>query len=207
MHDMNHIVGSHDIVLLTLDTLRYDVAQNELEQGRLPVLSRYISRWEPRHSPGSFTYAAHQAFFAGFLPTPVDDPLAPRLMAVDFQGSRSVGAKTKVFEAANIVEGLTNEGYHTICIGGVGFFNLQTPLGRVLPGMFHESHWREETGVTSPGSTCHQVDKALEVLRHRRGDKRIFLFMNISAIHQPNYFYHGEKVLRGLRRMILILMQ
>ena len=68
--DMHAIVGSHDIVFITLDTLRYDVAQALFEAGELPVLGRFLpaTGWEQRHSPATFTYAAHQAFFAGFLP-------------------------------------------------------------------------------------------------------------------------------------------
>ena len=39
--DMHTIVGSHDIVFITLDTLRYDVAQALYEAGELPVLGRF----------------------------------------------------------------------------------------------------------------------------------------------------------------------
>ena len=67
--DMTEIVGSHDLALITLDTLRYDVAVEELAAGRTPNLARLVGTWEQRHTPGSFTYAAHAAFFAGFLPT------------------------------------------------------------------------------------------------------------------------------------------
>lgn len=63
MTDMNQIVGSHDIVMITLDTLRYDVAK--LEEENCPNLCGSGS-WEKRHTPGSFTYAAHHAFFGGF---------------------------------------------------------------------------------------------------------------------------------------------
>ncbi|NPC86517.1 metalloenzyme domain-containing protein, partial [Pyxidicoccus fallax] len=70
--DMNTVVGSHDLLFITLDTLRYDVAEELAATGRTPHLSALLpgGRWEPRHSPASFTYAAHHAFFAGFLPTP-----------------------------------------------------------------------------------------------------------------------------------------
>lgn len=63
MTDMNQIVGSHDIVMITLDTLRYDVAK--LEEENCPNLCGSGS-WEKRHTPGSFTYAAHHAFLADF---------------------------------------------------------------------------------------------------------------------------------------------
>lgn len=73
MFNMNQIVGTHDILFITLDTLRYDVAKEYLTQRRLPNLAAVLPKngWEQRHSPGNFTYAAHHAFFAGFFPTPV----------------------------------------------------------------------------------------------------------------------------------------
>lgn len=68
---MRDLIGSHDLLFVTLDTLRYDVAAELAETGRTPNLARALpGGWERRHSPASFTYAAHQAFFAGFLPTP-----------------------------------------------------------------------------------------------------------------------------------------
>src|SRR5690242_1850971 len=38
MIDARSLIGTHDILLLTLDTLRYDVAQAALEQGLTPNL-------------------------------------------------------------------------------------------------------------------------------------------------------------------------
>jgi hypothetical protein len=147
--DMNQVVGTHDIVFITLDTLRYDVAQSLFEHGELPVLSEHLGLkgWGRRHTPGSFTYAAHHAFFAGFLPTPAVPGRHPRLFATAFRGSETTAATTCVFEEADIVAGLRGRGYHTLCVGGVGFFNQQTALGRVLPGLFEESHWSPAMGV------------------------------------------------------------
>lgn len=193
MFNMNSIVHTHDIVLITLDTLRFDVAQRELERGNLPTLSKYIDTWEKRHSPGSFTYASHHAIFAGFFPTPIDDPLAPRLMAVDFLGSTSTNENTFTFKTSTIVEGLSKEEYHTICIGGVGFFNKQNPLGCTLPSYFDTSIWTPELGVTCKDSTKNQIDESITIINSLPEDKRVFLFINISALHQPNYFYDHTK--------------
>ena len=191
--DMHRIVGTHDLVLITLDTLRFDVASTELQAGRLPVLQSLLGQhdWEQRHAPATFTYAAHCAFFAGFLPTPARPGRHPRLLAVQFDGSETIDAGTFVFaDVDNIVTGLTQVGYRTICIGGVGFFNLRNPLGSALPNLFTERYWRPEFSVTAPASTQAQVTLACErladpQLRHTR----VFLFMNLSAIHQPNRHY------------------
>lgn len=191
--NMHDIVGSHDILFVTLDTLRYDAAQRCFEAGRLPTLAPHLpsAGWEKRHTPANFTYAAHQAFFAGFLPTPVAPGRHPRLFALDFAGSETTDANTFVFSSrANIVQGFSDLGYRTICIGGVGFFNLANPLGRALPDQFDEAHWSPAFGVTAHDSTERQVALACERLRaDDLRDRRCFTFLNISAIHQPNRHY------------------
>lgn len=190
--NMHKIVGDHDVILITLDTLRFDAAANAFAAGRLPVLSRWLPQgFECRHSPASFTYAAHQAFLTGFLPTPArPSPGAahPRLFALAFPGSESTTASTFVFEhGASLPEAFTHLGYRSICIGGVGFFNQRNPLGSVLPKLFEQSYWREEFGVRNPDSTAAQVELACELLA--ASQQRVFMLLNVSAIHQPNQHY------------------
>lgn len=179
-----------DLLWVTLDTLRYDVAKAAFEAGELPVLSRYLPKtgWEERHTPGSFTYAAHAAFFAGFLPTPARPGRHVRPFALAFRGSETTGADTVVLDGPSIPEALSASGMRTICVGGTGFFNLQTPVGRDLPGRFDEAHWDPSLGVTDPASTDNQVRLALERLAAFPDDP-VFLFVNVSALHQPNRFY------------------
>ncbi len=189
--DMNEVVGHHDLLMVTLDTLRYDVAAELAAAGRLPNLARVLpdGRWEARHTPGSFTYAAHTAFLAGFLPTPLGPGPHPRLFAARFGGSESTAPNTWVFEESDLPAGLARAGYHTACIGGVGFFNKQGALGSVLPGMFAESHWDPELGVTSPISFEAQVARAERVVGALDTDQRLFLLVNVAALHQPNWFH------------------
>ena len=191
MIDANATIGTHDIVWVTLDTLRYDVAARCIADGTTPFLASVLPGgiWEKRHTPGSFTFAAHAAFFAGFLPTPASPGRHERLFALAFPGSETTGPRTAVFDAATVVAGLANRGYHTLCVGGVGFFNQRTPLGSVLPRLFVESYWRPEMGVTHPRSTEFQVDQALSSAAALPPDRRLFLFLNVSAMHQPNYMY------------------
>lgn len=189
MRDMNHLVGSADILIMTFDTLRYDVAASAHAAGRTPFLTQLLPRgWEARHTPGNFTLAAHAAFFAGFFPTPIDEHSAPRPFALRFPGSRSVSPATCVLEGATIVEGLHAHGYHSICIGGVGFFNKQTPLGRMFPSQFIESYWSPKLGVSHPSSAEHQVELAVQRLEQAPPGP-VFLFVNLSALHAPTHFY------------------
>ncbi|MBT2283555.1 STM4013/SEN3800 family hydrolase [Paenibacillus polymyxa] len=192
MPDMNTIVGSHDLLMITLDTLRYDVAK--LEEENCPNLCG-SGPWEKRHTPGSFTYAAHHAFFGGFMPTPANTDKASHVRLFH---SRNTGLKTHphtwLFDTPDIVSGFAAEGYRTICIGGVIFFTKKNPLAKVLPGYFQQSYWRMNFGVTNPKSTEHQVQHALKLLEQTPPDEKIFMFLNVSAIHGPNrYFVEGAK--------------
>jgi len=190
MLNMNQCVGHSHILMITFDTLRYDVACQQLQLGNTPNLANVLSEqgWQKCHSPASFTYAAHVAFFAGFLPTPATPGRHVRLFALKFSGSESTGATTFEFDTPDIVSGLANEGYRTLCIGGVGFFKKQNPLSQQLPALFQESYWDESLGVTCADSTRNQIDLACRLLKENQ-QQPIFMFINISALHQPNYFY------------------
>jgi membrane-anchored protein YejM (alkaline phosphatase superfamily) len=182
-----------NIVMITLDTLRLDVALASFAAQELPTLQHFFpAGFESRYTNGSFTYAAHHAFFAGFLPTPMTPGIHPRLFALEFSGSETIGPNTAVFaNSTSIVGGLAQHGYRTICIGGTGFFNLASPLGRVLPAMFEEAYWQPSFSVTEPTSTEQQVQWALGKLQERQ--QKFFLFLNVSAIHQPNCHYLADQ--------------
>ena len=191
MIDARSLLGTHDVVFITLDTLRYDVAECALAAGWTPNLAACLpgGNWERRHTPGSFTFSAHQAFFAGFLPTPAAPGLHSRLFALAFPGSETTTESTLVFDAPDIVAGFAAADYRTSCVGGVGFFNRRSALGCVLPDLFSESVWSEDFGVTARESTRSQVDWALRRLDGMRPDERWFLFLNVSALHQPNCIF------------------
>lgn len=185
---MRSLLGSHDLLFVTLDTLRHDVAADLLARGRTPNLARALPGgvWQRRQSPASFTYAAHHAFFAGFLPTPPTPGPHERPFAARFAGSTTVGPDTWEFDAPDVVTALRAEGYHTICLGGVGFFAMTSPLGRVLPGLFDEAHWSPASGVTNPACFEVQLATLAEVLPPAG---KLFTFVNVAALHQPNRHY------------------
>ncbi|MDB6151906.1 MAG: metalloenzyme protein [Chthoniobacteraceae bacterium] len=187
---MKDLIGRADILFITLDTLRYDAAQHAWLTGQLDTLAPYLGRrgWEKRHTPASFTYAAHHAFFAGFLPTPLGQGPHPRLFASQFAGSVSTIENTFCFEEATLPQALAARNYRTICVGGTGFFNQQNQLARVLPSFFTEAHWSPDLGVACRNSAKNQIERAIQAVDAAR-QERVFLFINISAIHQPNWFY------------------
>jgi hypothetical protein len=190
--NMNELLPGHDVLWLVLDSLRYDAASEQWHKGLTPNLARLTGPegWEKRHTPGSFTFPAHQAFFAGFLPTPADAKASrERLFAARFAGSETTGEGTRVFDEADVISGLRSLGYHTLCVGGVGFFNKQTALSRVLTDLFDESHWSVGFGVTCRESPRNQFGFTAERVYALPCEKPLCCFINISALHQPNYFY------------------
>lgn len=190
--NMNDVIGTHDIIWLVMDTLRYDVAQEAFEQGLLHTLKTYLpsTGWNMRHTPASFTFPAHQAFFAGFLPTPATPGSHTRLFAAKFTGSTSTAGNTFVYEEASVIEALATRGYHTACIGGVGFFNPQFALGRILPSFFQETYYSPATGTGSKHCVEEQVKIAQRILQSDLENKnRLLLFINIPAMHSPNRMY------------------
>lgn len=195
MINARDLIGTHDVVLVTFDSLRFDVAQAALKRGAIPNLAKVLpnSGWEARHTPGNFTFAAHQAFFAGFLPTPVAPGRHARLFAAKFQGSESTAAQTFVFEEATLPQALAARGYHTVCVGGVGFFNKLTALSRSLTDLFEHSYWYPGYGVKSQTSTNMQVSRCVSVLSALSDSDRVFLFVNISATHKPTRIFNGAK--------------
>lgn len=184
-------LGKDDFLLVTFDTLRFDVASEAWQTGLTPNLASWLPHggWERRYSPATFTYAAHAAFFAGFFPTPAKPGKHPRALGVQFLGSETLTADAVVFDAPDIVSGFRAADYRTICIGGVGFFNKQNPLGNVLPNLFDESYWSPDLGVTNYHSAERQIELAVDRLRSVDSGQRIFLFINLSAMHQPNCHY------------------
>lgn len=184
---------NEDVLMVTLDALRFDVASAAMSLGKTPFLASLLpAGWERRHTPGSFTLAAHAAFFAGFWPTPAQPGPHSRPFALRFAGASSLGPQTRRLEGENIVAGLRQVGYRTVCIGGVGFFNKLNPLGSIFPGYFEVSHWQPEFAVTESHSTREQVRAARELLIE--DPRPLFLFLNISALHSPTHMY-----LRGAR--------
>ncbi len=188
--------GRRDLFMLTLDALRYDVASEALASGRMPNLAALVpAGFERRHTPATFTFAAHQAFFAGFLPTPIGPGPHRRDFAMRYAGARSVDRDTLILDAPDLVSASRAAGYRAICIGGTQFFNPAAPLGAVLPERFDEAHWSRDMGVTSRKASALQFTLAAERLAAFPRAQRIFLFINAAATHPPTRIF-----VRGARQ-------
>ncbi|MEY9963399.1 putative AlkP superfamily pyrophosphatase or phosphodiesterase [Streptacidiphilus sp. MAP12-16] len=191
MIDTTACIPGRHILFVTLDSLRYDVAHQTTATGRTPCLSAILpsGQWERRHTPGTFTYPAHQAFFAGFLPKPALPTPPSRLWECRPPVGKAIRPTTYVFDAPDIITGLADLGYRTVCIGGVSYFSRETPLGSTLPDYFTEDHWEPAFASAEPDSTRHQVDRALSLLNDVQNRQPVMLFLNVSATHIPHHHY------------------
>lgn len=195
--NMNEIVGTHDILFLCLDTLRYDIAKREEEEGNTPVLNRY-GKWKKCQAPGNFTYPSHHAMFSGFLPCDFEACNMMERELLFFP--KDVGAGRKgpknayCFSGATFIEGLAKDGYKTYCIGGVSFFDKRSDIGKVFPAMFQESYWHPSFGCGVKESIDNQISFTLKKLEQIPKEEHVFFYINVDTIHYPNYFYlEGEK--------------
>lgn len=195
--NMNEVVGSHDILFVCLDTLRYDVAKEEQDKNTTPVLNKYGS-WRKCQAPGNFTYPSHHAMFSGFLPCDYDVKTMMEREMLFFPRNIGMGKKVPpnsfAFEGQTFVEGLAKVGYETYCIGGVSFFDKRSDIGKVFPGFFQHSYWNPSFSCPVKESAQNQIDFAIKKLGQIPAEQRVFMYINIDAIHYPNYFYlEGEK--------------
>ncbi len=192
--NMNEVISQNDILFLCFDTLRYDIAKKAEKEQTTPVLNSY-GEWLECSAAGNFTYPSHHSMFVGFLPAPIHAKNIQEREMLFFPKGIGMGKKPKnsfVFEGATIMEGLAKMGYHTLCIGGVSFFNKRTDIGRIFPNMFLESHWTQRFSCSQPKSAEYQIEKVLKCLDELDKidkNKRIFCYINFSAIHYPNNYY------------------
>lgn len=195
--DMNSIVGKYNILFVCIDSLRYDVAKEEQDRGGTPVLNRYGS-WRECQASGNFTYPSHQAMFAGFMPVDADVRDMKKREKLFFSEDIGMGRKAPKgafsFQGATFVEGLEKVGYDTYCIGGLSFFDKRTDIGRVMPAYFKHSYWNPAFGCKVKESAKNQIDFAVKKISRISKEQLVMMYLNISAIHYPNYFYiEGEK--------------
>ena len=190
--NMNEIVGSHHILFVCIDSLRYDVAIEEQDKGMTPVLNRY-GMWRKCQAPGNFTYPSHQAMFAGFLPVDADVRNMKQREKLFFSEDIGMGRKAPEtafsFEGATFIEGLERRGYETYCVGGLSFFDKRTDIGKVMPAYFRHSYWNPSFGCKVRESAENQINFAVRKVSEIPQNQLIMMYLNLSAIHYPNYFY------------------
>ena len=160
-------------LLITYDSCRLDV----LREAHTPVLDSY-GPIVAAQTPANFTYAAHQAFFAGMLPNAVEplpyyNRFVNQLFALGAVGEIHVVDKAcahRVSSDVNLVAGLGAAGYQTVGAGAMNWFK-QKAL----------TQWFEKFSYTGTDAAA-QID----YLRGEIDPSRPFFgFVNFGETHDP----------------------
>lgn len=194
--DMNEVVKEHNILFICLDTLRYDVAKKAEQENKTPTLNKY-GKWEQCMAAGNFTYPSHHSMFIGFLPAPITAKSITDRELLFFPKNIGLGKQAPqnafLYEGENFIHGLSKIDYHTLCIGGVAFFDKRSDIGNIFPNMFIESHWQPKFGCAVKESAVYQVEYAIKCINRLEQKKKTFCYINFSAIHYPNFHYSSSE--------------
>ena len=191
MTTASSLPSSESVLLLSLDSCRYDTFAAAYFSGRLPRLGS-IGPLHKALSPSYFTYGSHAAFWMGFTPgvigseEPWLNPKAGKLFRMAFAGhSGQDGEQCFRLEGANIIEGFRRRGYCTIGSGAVDWFNTASETGSVLSQPFEHFHFAGNTW--SLRQQLQWIDKRLAAVPE---SQPCFVFLNVGETHVP-YWHEG----------------
>ena len=184
-------IPSGSVLLITLDSCRYDTFDAAYHQGAL----QHLSAIGPLHralAPSYFTYGSHAAFWMGFTPGVVGsqepwlNPKAGKLFRMAYAGHPGCdGEESFRLEGANLIEGFRRRGYRTIGTGAVDWFNTATDTGAVLAAPFERFFFAGDTW--SLGTQLAWLEAELAAAS---ADQPVFVFLNVGETHVP-YWYEG----------------
>lgn len=165
-----------NLLLLTYDSCRYDV----LAAAATPVVDSY-AEIVPAQSPANFTYAAHQAFFAGMLPNATDalpfhNRFVHQLVRLGLRAEPGHPALLTVASDRTLVAGLREAGWQTVGAGAMDWFQQ-----RSLTEDFERFRY---TGVDAAGQIAY-------VLGELDAARPFFAFVNFGETHTP-FDYAGK---------------
>ena len=180
-------LGEHDVALITLDSLRADVAGEAL----LPTLAA-LGPMRRAASYGSFTLPAHAAIFGGFLPNVTEEPQwdyysreRRQLWRLGRARKQAVARAGLMLQGDDIVTGFRSAGYRTIGAGGVRWFSAGH-----FPQLFDSFRYWGPDGDSSdkfaerrPGDFA--LDHLDELVEQVTRAPRAFLFVNAAETHAP----------------------
>jgi membrane-anchored protein YejM (alkaline phosphatase superfamily) len=197
--NMNDVVKTHNILLICLDSLRLDVARYAEQENLTPTINQF-GAWEHRHAAGNFTFPSHLALFSGFFPSPVTGISKETrkkswrarwspFIAKNGELGTMPESQAFAFAGDNLVQGLAQIGFRTLCIGGVAFFDKRSALGKVLPALFQESYWHPRFSTRVKEGVKHQVDFFIQKQGLMSKETPIFTYFNLATTHYPTTQY------------------
>jgi len=174
-------------VLITLDSCRFDVAA----AAELPTLSA-LGELRRARTMGCFTLPAHAAFFGGFLPNVMEEPLRPLytrelgpLWRLSRARKRPRGDDVSIqLPGSSVPHGFRSLGYRTVGAGGVRWFSS----GQLRDG-FDAFHYWEPAGDTEDRFAVRAPEEYpltnVGAIVDSLGEGSYFLFVNSPETHAP----------------------
>lgn len=192
MLDQSYL-GKYNFLFLTLDSLRYDVTQ----LANTPNLDNLFSScgiagFQKVYAQGTFTLPSHVAMFKGFFPESRsasgyynrEDMKMFNLNHMWKDIERHIGIDFPHSE--NIIRGFSENGYHTIGIGSVGWFNSSSASSRFWKtDYFDDFYWGPELHEQEPRSFEAQIGRTQRMLAKRSPRKKKVVFVNCGSTHYP----------------------
>lgn len=185
-------MSSNDVLLISLDSCRFDTFLSAHRGGALPHLSA-VGPLHQALAPSYFTYGSHAAFWMGFTPgvvgsnEPLLNPKAGKLFRMAFAGSPGRDEEGFRLEGRNLIDGFRRQGYRTVGSGSVDWFNPSSETGAVLGSSFERFYFSGNTW-----SLAHQLTWIEEELELVEENQPIFCFLNVGETHVP-YWHEGAE--------------
>lgn len=172
----------HSVLLITLDSCRYDTFASAAAP-RMKAVGPLYRAMAPSH----FTFGSHASIFVGFTPGVADvalpyvNPKFGRIFKLGGAASAGVHPPFISLEGRDIVEGFRRKGMATIGSGAVRWFDPDTETGAVLTRPFDKFYY--------PGN-AYSLDAQLDWIISRlvTTSGPAFVFLNIGETHVP-YFH------------------
>lgn len=184
-----------NFLVLTLDALRYDSAV----EARIPKLRELMQLygafgakdWVKCYAPGIYTLPSHVSMLqAGCFPsTRHPDVGFPyntttgQLIRFDNHSRPKDAMIALGAQAPNIPKAFQYLGHKVIGIGGVGWFN-ERATSDIWSNYFRDFHWNTRFSEGAPKNAENQFS-LLTQLGIREESRRLFLFINCAATHDP----------------------
>jgi arylsulfatase A-like enzyme len=194
-------MGKYNFLIVTLDSLRYDVTQMATTPNFHKIFSMGgLESFQKAYAQATFTLPSHVAMFKGFFPDNREssgyynrsDVKMFSLEHMWTDNERTVGVRFP--EYPNIIRGFSGNGYYTIGLGSVGWFNTSFESSRFWKtDYFEEFYWGPELHEQQATSFEQQIEKLKDILTKKGRGKKKLVFVNCGSTHFP-YAGHGRSI-------------
>lgn len=182
------IVGTYNILLITLDSSRYDTAVS----ARMPFLNS-VATLRRAETTATFTLPSHISLFSGALPLLVDGnhEYLPGIKQIwrSANARRVGGLIGTIFTGKTIMEYYRRNGYQVIGAGGVSFFarSEDNILPQLFPDFIHFEGARARNGLRAlpRAQSAFPLANISRIIRRLDLDRPFFLFVNSPETHIP----------------------